>query len=190
MTSVPSLGNAPQRAKLSARDFWTLADSGAFEGLAKVELIEGEIWAMNAIHSWHARVLIALGTELTLALRAAGLPLTAYGSGSIAMSNDSVPEPDLAVGEPNSDGPLPLAKLRLAIELSDTTLDHDLGRKGRLYGAHGVAEYWVVDRDGKRIVQMSEPGTDGYAQRRDVAFGVRLESLTIAGLSVDTGGLK
>jgi Uma2 family endonuclease len=190
MTSVPSLDNAPQRAKLSARDFWTLADSGAFEGLAKVELIEGEIWAMNAIHSWHARVSVALGTELTLALRAAGSPLTAYGSGSIAMSDDSVPEPDLSIGETNDDGPLPLAKLRLAIELSDTSLKQDLDRKARLYGAHGVPEYWVVDRDGQRTVQMWEPGAEGYAKRRDVAFGERLESVTIAGMTVETGSLK
>jgi Uma2 family endonuclease len=189
MTLQRAISTSPQRVKLSARDYWTLADGGAFEGLAKVELIEGELWAMNAVHSWHARVLIDLGAELKLAVRASGLPLTVYGSGSVAMAEDSVPEPDLSIGAPHEDGPLPLAKLKLAIELSDSTLDQDLGRKASLYSAHGVPEYWVVDRDGKRIVQMWGPGAEGYAEQRIVPFGAGVTATTINGLSVETGGL-
>jgi Uma2 family endonuclease len=189
MTAHVTINNAPQRARLTARDYWTLAEGGAFEGFAKVELIEGELWAMNAVHSWHARTLIDLGTELKLALRSAGLPLTVYGSGSVSMSEDSVPEPDISVGDPNIDGPLPLAKLKLAVELSDTTLSDDLGRKVRLYAAHNVPEYWVVDRDGKRIVQMWEPRAEGYGEQREVTFGAPITATTLNGVVVETNGL-
>jgi Uma2 family endonuclease len=190
MTAHVTIDNAPQRARLTARDYWTLAADGAFADFAKVELIEGELWAMNAVHSWHARTLIDLGSELKLALRSAGLSLTVYGSGSVSMSEDSVPEPDISVGDPNADGPLPLAKLKLAIELSDTTLSDDLGRKVRLYAAHNVPEYWVVDRDGKRIVQMWGPGKEDYVERREVVFGASVTAATLIGLVVATETLR
>ena len=38
-----------ERARLTARDFWLLADAGAFEKYAKSELIEGEIWVVNSV---------------------------------------------------------------------------------------------------------------------------------------------
>ena len=40
---------APQPARLTARDFWLLADSGAFDRHARTELIEGEIWVVRSI---------------------------------------------------------------------------------------------------------------------------------------------
>jgi hypothetical protein len=42
--------------KLTAKDFWLLAESGAFEKYARTELIEGEIWAVNSVWRWHSRV--------------------------------------------------------------------------------------------------------------------------------------
>ena len=98
---------------------------------------------MNAIHSWHARTLVDLGTELTVALRAGPSLLRAYSAGSVRISDDSVPEPDVSIAEYHDDGILPLAKLKLAIEIADSTAAIDLGVKLRLYAQAGVPEYWV-----------------------------------------------
>jgi hypothetical protein len=102
MTLLP-VNNAPQRAKLTAHDFWTLAVGGAFDGFAKAA--------------------------------------------------------------------------------------DDLGRKVRLYGSHNVPEYWVVDRDSKRIIQMWEPSEDGYAQRLEIVFGRPVYAATLTGVVVETGEL-
>ena len=47
MNAHATISNAPYRTKLTARDFWMLAEGGAFEGFVKVGLIEGELWAMD-----------------------------------------------------------------------------------------------------------------------------------------------
>ena len=173
-----------QRAKLTARDFWLLADSGAFVDYAKTELIEGEIWVVNSVWVWHSRTMAHVTMELGLALRTAASDLIVYGSGSVDLSDDSVPEPDVAIGRDHEGKGLPLEKVLLAVEISDSTLSRDLGVKARIYGAAGIPEYWVVDREGARIVQMWAPCATGYAETRDVPFGARITAETL-GISVD-----
>lgn len=168
-----------ERARLTARDFWLLADSGAFEGYAKTELIEGEIWVVNSVWVWHAATMMEIGSELKFALRSAGSELVVYGSGSVDLSDDSVPEPDVSVGAPHEGKGLPLASLLLAVEISDSTSVRDLGLKARLYGDAGVPEYWVVDREGRRIVQMWAPREGGYGERRDVPFDEQITSIVL-----------
>ena len=187
--NVSSLVTVPERLKLRAEDFLALDASGAFDRYAKSELIDGEIWVMNAIHSWHAKTMAALGFELVSALRQTGSPLKLFMPVSIALSDHSVPEPDLAIADDNDEGILPLAKVRLAIEVSDTTAAIDLGRKAMLYARHGVPEYWVVDRDGARIVQHWQPSPEGYAEQRSAAFGERMRAMTISGLEVATDAI-
>lgn len=184
MTVQLPITNALQRAKLSARDFWLLADSGAFEGFARTELIEGEIWAVNALHRWHARMVHQLSVELELGLRRIASPLVVYSGVSAALSEDSVPEPDLAIGLPGVDGPLPVSDLKLAIEVADSTRDFDLGDKAALYARNGVAEYWVASRDDGCIFQHWQPTSDGFTRRERVAWGEVIEAQTIHGLRI------
>ena len=174
--------------KLTARDFWLLADSGAFDSYSRTELIEGEIWAMNAVHQWHARVMSALNLEIGIALRAIGSALEVWSAGSVSMADDLVPEPDLSIVERHGalDGPIPLAAVRIAIEVSDTTREMDLGRKATLYARHGVPEYWVADREAQKLVRHSGPGAEGYADIVEIAFGESVESATLASVQVAT----
>ena len=183
---------APRPARLTARDFWLLADSGAFDKHARTELIEGEIWVVNSVHRWHARTLGLLHVALIRALEAAGLPLEVLIAGSVSMSDDSVPEPDLSVIAPKEDNAdtITLGELKIAIEVSDSTADFDLGRKARLYARHGVPEYWVIHRDRREVIQMWSPGNGGYAERREVKFGERIEAATIDGLAVETAAIN
>lgn len=178
-----------QRAKLTARDFWVLADSGAFEGFAKTELIEGEIWVVNSVWAWHARTTAHVTVELSLALRNLGSDLVVYTSGSVDLSDDSVPEPDVSVGEDFDGQGIPLAKVRLAIEVCDTTEASDLRRKPKLYAAAGISEYWVVHRDKRRVIRVWSPTPDGYAQSDETAFGGAVASATMPEVMIGTDGL-
>ncbi|MFM9978281.1 MAG: Uma2 family endonuclease [Sphingomonadaceae bacterium] len=182
---------APQRARLTAANFNRLAEGGAFDGYARAELIEGEIWVVNAVHRWDARVQSVLNVELSLALRAIDTTLVVYSAGSVDMSEDSIPEPDLSIAEREGEieeGLLPLARLRIAIEVSDSSLDFDFIRKALLYARNGVPEYWVVDRAGKRIVRHASPQPAGYLQTDSVSFGEPLSALTVSDLTIPTNG--
>jgi Uma2 family endonuclease len=183
--------NVPRPAKLTARDFWLLAESGAFDNHARTELIEGEIWVVNSVHRWHARTMSRLIQELGRAIEAAGLGLEVLAAGSVSMSDDSVPEPDISVimAMHEQSRTIEREELSIAIEIADTTAQFDLGRKADLYARHGVTEYWVVHRDRGAVIQMWLPSDKGYGERREVKFGEQIQAATIDGLTVRTAGI-
>jgi Uma2 family endonuclease len=190
MTVQLPISTSPQPVKLCARDFWLLADAGAFEGFVKAELIEGEIQVVNAVHSRHARAHAVFTVEVGLALRKLKSSLILLSTPSTALSDDSVPEPDIAIASKAEGKAVEGSEILLAIEISDTTLAFDMGRKLRLYARHGAPEYWVVDVEGRAIHQFWGPSAEGYTERRAVSFGDEVAAETIAGLVVETGGLN
>jgi Uma2 family endonuclease len=191
MTVLTRLSGTDYPLKITANEFLALADAGLFERYGRTELIEGEVWTMNAVHQWHARAQGQFIIAIDSALRAAQSDLMVYGVGSVSLSEDSVPEPDLSIVAPGpiTNAPLPLSSLRIAIELADTTREVDLGRKALLYARGGVPEYWVADREQQSLIRFTGPGNGGYADQRAIPFGQVLHAATIARVAVDTACL-
>lgn len=189
MNAPLDAANVPHPARLRVEDFVLLCEHGAFDGYAKSELIEGEIICMNAQYSRHARAKSDLALELALCLRAIGSPLKAIVEVAITLSPDSMPEPDIVLTSYRGDGPVPLGTVALVVEVSDTTLANDLGRKAVLYARAGVPEYWVVDLNEDRCLLHVSPGADGYGEQIDVPFGETLVAGTIEGLAVESRAL-
>lgn len=183
MTEVLPLNTTPLPVKLRIEDYLLLDRSGAFDAYAKTELIDGEIFYMNAQHRPHALTKMKLYDAISAALRASGSPLTALVEASIAIPDHGVPEPDIVLtSEPEGEGLIPLGSVALALEVADTTLANDLGVKAQLYARASIPEYWVADVTGKVIHQLWAPNGEAYAQRREVAFDERIEAVTVAGL--------
>ena len=72
--------------------------------------------------------------------------------------------------------------MRLAIEVSDTSLTHDLRTKANLYARFGVADYWVIDVKGERLIVHREPTPAGYASVSAVSREEAVAALGIDGL--------
>ena len=181
--------NIPHVAKLRVQDFMLLHDAGVFDECAKSELIEGEIWVMNAAYSNHGKTQFELAFLLKIAMQSAEIEGRVYTATSVDLGSDSVPEPDVVVAYDHEGGPLPRSKVMLLIEVADSTLKTDLGRKANLYAKAGVPEYWVADVEGKMIHQHWSPSANGYAERREVAFGAEVESATLKEVIIETTGL-
>ena len=181
--------NVPHPARLRVEDFMLLCDAGVFNDYSKSELIEGEIIVLNSQWSPHARIKSRLAVEFALALRALKSPLEALVEVSVRLSDDSLPEPDITLTSHRGVRAVPLDTVALVVEVSDTTLDTDLGRKAALYARAGIPEYWVIDVEGNRALLHMAPGADVYAERNEMAFGEMLVSETISGLSVGTKDL-
>jgi Uma2 family endonuclease len=177
-----------QPVKLSASDYWLLADAGAFRPYVKTELIEGELFVVNTVHTRHARAHATMTVELGMAVRTSELDLEILSTPATALSADSVPEPDVVIAERTRDKALPGANVKLAVEISDSTLAFDLGRKAQLYARGGIPEYWVVDVEAQVIHQMWSPKGEEYEGQRKVKFGKPATSETLA-LSIDTATL-
>ncbi len=177
----------PQRVKLRARDFAFLDERGAFDDYAKTELMEGQVYYMNARHRPHALLKITLYDVLKAGLAASASPLRPLVEVSVALGEHDVPEPDIVLtNEPSGTGFVPGESVKLVVEVADATLDVDLGRKLRAYAAAGVPEYWVADLNGRVIHQLWAPEGDGYREHRQLAFGEAVAAATIAGLMIDT----
>jgi Uma2 family endonuclease len=165
----------PSRTRISVERFQRMIERGVLSKDDRVELIQGEMIDMPPIGSRHAFTLTELGMRLT---RAASEGLRVTIQCPLVLSTDSQPEPDLMllrekVGNYAEALPAPEDVL-LLVEVSDTSLDYDRVTKLPLYAQYGIAEVWIVNLRERRIELYQQPGTQGYASRRDCKPGERL----------------
>jgi len=180
----------PKPFLLTVADYLALAEAGAFEERGRVELIEGVILQIAPQQSVHSYLKIEIAARLRLALEQMGSRLRVYGDPTVKMPPHSAPEPDIAVSsEPPDYDYLTCDGIALLVEIANTSVEHDLGRKAALYASHGVPEYWVLEVRARCVHRHWEPGGDGYGCRDEVKLGGQLESATIAGLAIDTANL-
>ncbi|MCW3849195.1 Uma2 family endonuclease [Sphingomonas sp. LB-2] len=189
---VQASATASTPFRFSVDQFLALCEQGLFDDYAKSELIEGEIVVMNAQHSRHSRVKSRLAIRLGNALEALGSPFEPQIEASVRLSDGSLPEPDIVLTSYRGAGVVPVETAALLIEVSDSTLENDLGRKADLYAEAGVPEYWVIDLNENRALLHANPRADGsgYDGQLDVPFGEPLHAATIEGLTVETAGLE
>lgn len=150
-----------------------MADLGAFDEM-KVELDDGEIVRMNPPFAPHGAAVARIIVALSQAVQGGGLILT--GEAAIRLSEDTVYAFDAALIR----GPAPLGEyephqVRLLVEVADTSLDRDLGRKSDEYARAGIPHYWVVDVNARATHVMEAPGEEGYGKRDVVRFGEPLD---------------
>lgn len=179
----------PAKARLTVQDFLLLDANGSFVDYAKTELIDGEIFYLNAQHRPHARIKTRLAIALAHAIE--GNPgLEVVVEGAVEIPPHNIPEPDILVtDEAEGEGLVPLGSVKLVVEVSDSSLANDLGAKARLYASSGVQEYWVVDIEAKRIHQFWGPVGESYGEKRELSFGDRLVAATLPGLAMETVNL-
>ncbi len=180
------------RHRLTVEEYLLLDREGAF-GDRDTELFDGEVYYISPKHRPHGRVLTQAILSLARSHERLDGSLGILTDISVHLSDYDVPEPDIAVTDaPDGEGILPLGALKLAIEVSDTTLAKDLGFKEQLYARAGVPEYWVIDLNENRVLCHANPRSEaeggGYDGQLDVPFGEVLYSATIEGLTVETTG--
>lgn len=190
MTELLPLNNSPLPVKLRLDDYLMLDDAGAFADYRKTELIDGEIYYMNAQHRPHARIKSKLFRIIADAFDVHVPELEAIVEGSIAIPPHSSPEPDIVVtSAPEGAGLIPLESVKLVVEVADATLTFDTTRKAALYAAAGVPEYWIVDVNARTIRQLWAPDGNAYGNQLDIAFGEPIVVMTIAKIALPTTAL-
>ena len=107
------------------------------------------------------------------------------------MSADTYVEPDFVFWR-TADG---LANLKpatalLAVEVADSSLGFDLGRKARLYSKFAIPEVWVIDAKRRVTHVLREPGNDDYASKTKVTAKKTLVPYFAPELAVRLGELK
>jgi Uma2 family endonuclease len=155
-------GVAPYR--FSVDEFNKLGQAGVFDEDDRVELLDGEIILMRPIGREHAGIVMRLNS--VLAERLAGRALINPQNPAV-LDEFSEPLPDFTLLRPKPDfyksgHPRP-QDIFLLIEVSDTTLPYDRGRKLRKYAERSVEEVWIVNVQANRIEQFREPIEGQYS---------------------------
>ena len=145
-----------------------MVEAGVFAPEARLELIEGEIIEMAPIGSPHAGCVNKI-------------------------SNLSVPQPDLALLKSRADDYArahpETADVLLVVEVADTTLAFDLGRKATIYARCGVTELWVVDVNDRAVHVFREPGQAGYAHASSARPGQSVACAALPAIAVGVSEL-
>jgi Uma2 family endonuclease len=180
--------NAPSRPPLilTNAQFEDMGRKGAFAKVGRVELRRGAIALMSPVHLPHARLQQKLLIALVKAIQAAGKggALDAVPEISVNAAEGFLPTADIAVFDAvglNYDevGSLPKARVKLIVEVADSTLADTIGEKLIDYARAGVPEYWVADVQGKALMLHDGPGENGYRRRVVIAFGQEIKALTL-----------
>lgn len=136
--------------------YYRLAEMGVLGPEERLELLDGEILEMSPQRNYHAEGVMRALRVLTALFEPAHhvRPQLPFHCGP-----RDEPEPDLAVIEgpyESSEGQHPTGAL-LIVEISDTTLRYDLGKKASLYASVGVPGYWVIDLKTLRVIVHRDP---------------------------------
>lgn len=101
----------------------------------------------------------------------------------LALSDDSEPEPDVAiVARGDYDAEHPTSAL-LVIEVADTSLRLDRN-KAALYASAGIGEYWIVNLNARTVEVYSSPEGDRYAEVRTARERDTLRPTALPGVEI------
>jgi len=162
---MPVAIEIPQEAVALPHKLWTRNECAVLErsglvDLERYELIDGELIQKMGKNHPHTRALRLLMSWLEDRF---GRDYCLQESAIDLRSEDhptSEPEPDAVVLNGPflalSAQPRP-AELRLVVEVSSSTLYHDLVTKRNLYARSGIVDYWVLDLEGRRLIVHPDP---------------------------------
>ena len=145
----PDFPGTTQAAEGMARRAWTVAEieamveAGIIDEDERFELIGGEVVPMSPKGARHEMVKIELNEHLQ---RTKAQEFRIAPETTLRLDEKSFVEPDFCVF-PRSINPGDMRgyDVLLAIEVADTSLRYDLGRKIGTYAAYGIPEVWVVN---------------------------------------------
>lgn len=179
-----------------SRHRWTVAkyhrmvETGLLSEADRVELIEGELFAMAPIGSPHGGEVNYL-VRCFAALMAQDKIVLAVQN-PVTLPDDSEPQPDIAVLRWRDDfyrksHPLPEDVL-LIIEVADTTAQYDRDIKIPLYARHHIPEVWLVDLQQRRLESYRQPEQGEYRQVNFFSKG-SVSPEQLAGITIGLGEL-
>jgi Uma2 family endonuclease len=166
----PGLSYVTQAAEGLERRRWTVAEieamvvAGIIEEDERFELIDGDVVPMSPKGIRHEVIKVSI-LDHWMQRKSAGLKIAQETT--FRLNASSYLEPDFVFFASTTK----LADLKpentlLAVEVSDSTLRYDTGRKANLYARHGVRELWAIDAETSQTLIFSKPSADGYLERR------------------------
>jgi Uma2 family endonuclease len=170
------------RRRFTVAELEQMVAAGILAEDERIELIGGEVVPMSPKGNHHELMKTALMVHW---VRNCPADLQFTTETTFRLTEDTYLEPDF-VFYPRTPGlrGLSAKTAKLVVEIADSSLGYDLGRKADLYSGFGVAELWVIDAVRLRTWVHREPGDAGYRFIAEHAAGERLVPQAAAALAV------
>lgn len=176
------------RRRFTVAEIEQMTALGIFDEDERIELIGGEIVPMAAKGNQHEMLKTAL-----MLFWARRLPhdLLFATETTFRLAADTYLEPDFvffpkAAGIPG----LAAANAVLVVEIADSSLGYDLGRKAGLWAGFGIPELWVFDAIRLATHVHRDPTPDGYRAVAEQPTERRLVPAAVPALAVTLGELE
>ena len=160
-----------KQRRFSVQEYHQMAEMGIFHPTERLELIDGRIITISPQNPPHASTTARVGDylrELTTGVAKIRSQLP------VRLHDFSEPEPDVALVRSDrrdyADRHPTASDIYLIVEVSDATLDFDIGEKKLDYARSDIAEYWVVDVNGNRVLVFRHPAQGEYQE--EFVFGL------------------
>jgi len=161
-----------QTRLFTVEEYEAMGRAGIFVPEERVELLDGEILTMAPIGPAHCGIVSRL-THLFV---------TKFGSRAVVriqfpvvLGKFSEPQPDIALAYPRDDfysARHPREEDVFAlIEVAESSLRYDRGKKLKLYARQGIGDYWIVDIPNWCVIVNRQPHEFGYADEQTFCPG-------------------
>jgi len=178
----------PEPFRFSVAQYYRMGELGFFDATPRTELINGEIVMMPPTDPCHAE-----GTDLTLdaARLQVSSSLRVRCQQPVWLDEHNEPVPDISIVTKRSyakahPGP---QDVHFIVEIANSSLVEDLGRKRDLYARHGIKEYWVLDLVGRQLHLFIKPRAGQYREQRILAADQIATSTVVPKFSIKVGSL-
>ena len=152
--------------RISVHDYHQMAETEILAPDERTELIDGQIFQMVAKGTAHSAAVSRLSALLIHSL---GNQALIRFQDPIQLDDFSEPEPDIAIVQLDplfyeEHHPVP-PDVHLLIEVSDTTLKHDLEVKARAYAQALIKEYWILDVQNRQVFVFRHSDSQAFLEQ-------------------------
>lgn len=176
--------------RFTVNDCYRMTEAGIFSEDERIELINGELFDMAPIGSFHAGMVTRLSRLL---IRMVAERAVVAVQNPIYLSEHSSPEPDIALLKPRADDymrSLPTAQdVLLVIEVADSSQHYDRHTKLPLYAKHRIPEVWLIDVKARQFDIYQQPDEEYYRLHLRPKAQTHIHPLLVDSVSLDWQGL-
>jgi Uma2 family endonuclease len=180
----------PQKHRINLDEWRRMGEAGIFPPESRIELIDGEIIEMSPIgfnHAGHLKRLNKLFSSLI------GDQAIVSIQDPVQLGDLSEPEPDFMLLRPEpgfySTRHPQADDVLLLVEIADSSLTFDRSQKMRLYAAHNIPEYWLLNLNSSYLEVYRQPQPSGYAEKSVLHRGDTVQLLLMEHIRVNVADI-